>query len=78
MQFYIKPVDLHHYDIYQLTPIKEKLLGKEHKEKYLGYTTISLDGENVNIYYENKNLKEYSDILAKQTYAYYQTQYEKC
>ena len=56
MQICIKPVDLHHYDVYQITPIQEKIFGKEHDKKYLGYTTISLDGKNVNLYSENEKL----------------------
>lgn len=74
MQFCIKPVDLYHYDIYKLTPIQEKIFGKEHSEKYLGYTTVSLDGKAINVFYENKELMNYYDLIADQTHNYYEKQ----
>ena len=50
MQFSIQPVDLHHYDIYMLHPMQSKIFGKTHEKTYVGSATISLDGENINLY----------------------------
>lgn len=74
MKFSIDKLDLHHYDIYKLCPLQGKLFGKSYEKKYMGYATISLDGNNVDIYCENKQMKEYSEILGKQTYSYYERQ----
>lgn len=74
MQFSINKLDLHHYEIYKLCPVQGKLFGKTHEKKYMGYATISLDGCNIDIYCENKHMKNYSEIIGKQTYAYYETQ----
>ena len=71
MQFSIQPLDLHHYDIYMLHPMQSKLFGKTHEKTYVGSATISLDGENINLYCEDKRMKNYSEILGKQTYSYY-------
>ena len=71
MQFSIQPVDLHHYDIYMLHPMQSKLFGKTHDKTYVGSATISLDGENINLYCEDKRMKNYSEILGKQTYSCY-------
>lgn len=76
MQFSIQPIDLHHYDIYMLHPMQSKLFGKTHDKTYLGSATISLDGENVNLYCENKRMKNYSKIIGEQTYSYYLSKIE--
>ena len=74
MQFFINKLDLHHYEIYKLCPIQAKLLGKTHEKKYLGYATINLNGNNIDLYLENKQMNTYSEILGKQTYLYYQNE----
>lgn len=71
MKFSIEPLDLHHYEVFMLHPIQEKIFGKTQEKTYMGSATISLDGTNVNIYCENKRMKKYSEILGKQAYSYY-------
>ena len=50
MQFSIKPVDLHHYEVFMLHPVQSKLFGKTHEKNVYGSATISLNGENIDIY----------------------------
>lgn len=76
MQFSIQPVDLHHYNIFTLHPIQAKLFGKTQEKKYIGSATISLDGENIDLYCENKHMKNYSEIIGKHAYSYYLNQVE--
>lgn len=76
MQFSIQPKDLHHYDIYMLHPMQSKLFGKTHDKTYVGSATISLDGENINLYCEDKRMKNYSEIIGEQTYSYYLSKVE--
>lgn len=71
MQFSIKPVDLHHYEVFMLHPVQAKLFGKTQEKTYIGSATISLDGQDINIYCEDKRMKNYSQIIGEQTYAYY-------
>lgn len=73
MKFTISPLDLHHYEIYKLCPVQAKLFGRSHEKKYMGYATISLDGANVDVYCENEQMKNYSEIIGKQAYNYYET-----
>ncbi len=77
MQFSINKTDLHHYDIFKLCPMQGKLFGKSHEKKYMGYVTISLDGQNVDIYCKDKQMKNYSDIIGKHTYNYYESELYK-
>lgn len=72
MQFSIKPLDLHHYEVFMLHPMQAKLFGKNHEKTYMGSATISLDGENIDIYCEDKRMKNYSSIIGEQTYSIYQ------
>lgn len=74
MKFSINKLDLHHYEIFKLCPMQGKLFGKSHEKKYMGYATISLDGSNIDIYFEDKHMENYSEIIGKQTYAFYETQ----
>ena len=76
MQFSIQPKDLHHYDIYMLHPMQSKLFGKTHEKTYIGSATISLDGENIDLYCEDKRMKNYSEIIGEQTYSYYLSKIE--
>ena len=76
MQFSIQPKDLHHYDIYMLHPMQSKLFGKTHEKTYIGSATISLDGENIDLYCEDKRMKNYSEIIGEQTYSYYLSKVE--
>ena len=76
MQFSIQPVDLHHYDIYMLHPMQSKIFGKTHEKTYIGSATISLDGENIDLYCEDKRMKNYSEIIGEQTYSYYLSKVE--
>lgn len=77
MKFTINPLDLHHYEIFKLCPIQAKLFGRSFEKKYMGYATISLNGENVDVYCENKQMKNYSEIIGEHTYNYYTRQIEK-
>ena len=77
MQFSITPVDLHHYDIFMLHPVQAKLFGKAQEKTYMGSATISLDGQNIDLYCENKHMKNYSEIIGKQAYSYYLNEIEK-
>ena len=43
----------------------------------MGYATISLDGKNVDVYCENEQMKNYSEIIGEQTYNYYAKQIMK-
>ena len=76
MKFTINPLDLHHYEIFKLCPIQAKLFGRSFEKKYMGYATISLNGENVDVYCENKQMKNYSEIIGEHTYNYYTRQIE--
>lgn len=73
MKFSINQLDLHHYEIFKLCPMQGKLFGKSHEKKYMGYATISLDGENVDVYCEDEQMKNYSEIIGKQAYNYYES-----
>lgn len=73
MQFFINKLDLHHYEIYKLCRLQGLLFGKTHEKKYMGYATISLNGENIDIYCKDKHMKSYSEIIGNQTYAYYES-----
>ena len=71
MQFSIKPVDLHHYEVFLLHPVQSKLFGKTHEKTYMGSATISLNGENIDIYCEDNRMKNYSTAIGEQTYSIY-------
>jgi len=71
MQFSIKPVNTYHYDIYQIHPVAGLFLGKTHDKTYVGSASISLDGNNIDLYCENEQMKNYSKILSKQIYSIY-------
>ena len=71
MQFSIKPVDMHHYEVFMLHPVQAKLFGKTHEKTYMGYVTISLNGENIDVYCENNRMKSYSNTIGEQTYSIY-------
>lgn len=71
MQLFIKPLDLHHYDVYLLKNNLFKFGNSEEKKKYLGSATISLDGNKLDLYCEDNRMKNYSEIIGKQAYSYY-------
>lgn len=77
MQISIQPISLHHYNIFKINPIQTSLFGKEHGKKLIGSATITLDGQNIDLYIEDKKLKTYSQIIGKQTYDCYLNQLEK-
>ncbi len=76
MKFSIKPLDLHHYEIYLLQPVRAKLFNNTSDKKYIGSATINLSGDDINIYCENKKMNAYAGILGKQTYLTYVNQLE--
>lgn len=71
MQFSIKPVNTNHYDVYEVNPVAGLFFGKSHDKKYVGSACISLDGNNIELYCENNNMKTYSEMLTKQIYSIY-------
>ena len=77
MKFTINPLDLHHYEIFKLCPIQAKLFGRSFEKKYMGYATVSLNGENVDVYCENKQMKNFSEIIGEHTYNYYTRQIQE-
>ena len=72
MQFSIKPVNLHHYDIYTYHPVQAKLLGKARGETLVGSICICLDGNSMDLYCKDNRMKAYSDVLSRQAYSYYE------
>jgi len=71
MQFSIAPIDLHHYDFFLLDN-SLSLFKKSQEKKYVGSATINLTGDRVDLYYQDKRMKNYSEMLGKQVYAYYE------
>lgn len=71
MQLVVKPLDLHHYDIFLLKPSFFKFGNSEEKKTYLGSATINLDGNRLDLYCEDNRMKDYSEIIGKQAYSYY-------
>ncbi len=77
MKFSIKPLDLHHYEIYLLQPIRAKIFNKTSDKKYVGSATINLTGTDINVYCEDTKMNDYAELLGQQTYLTYVNQLEK-
>ena len=73
MQFSIAPIDLHHYDFYLIHPLQSKLFKNSADKTYVGSATINLDGNRVDLYCEDKRMKNYSEVLGRQAFAYYES-----
>jgi len=72
MQFFIAPLDLHHYDFFLINN-GLSLFKKSQEKKYVGSATINLTGDRVDLYCEDKHMQNYCKILGKQAYAYYES-----
>lgn len=71
MQFSIAPVDLHHYDIFLLHPMQSKIFKNLPQKTYVGSATINLSGDRIDVYCEDKRIKNYSEMLGEQAFKYY-------
>ena len=71
MELFIKPLDLHHYDVFLLKNNFFKFGNSEEKKIYLGSATINLGGDRLDLYCEDNRMKNYSEIIGKQAYSYY-------